>query len=59
MSDVNNNSEMKQSISEEAGDSVIPADMAEQHKIEDMEKSKDAQQPLSVQVLKTCDVRYC
>lgn len=59
MSNTNNSHEEKQSGSEITRDSVIPTEMENQHKTEEIQKKEEGKQSVNVEVIKTSDVGYC
>lgn len=59
MSSANQSFEEKQSGSEGASDSVIPAEMADQHKTEEIQRKEEEKQSVNAEVIKTSDVGLC
>lgn len=59
MSNTNQSYEEKQSVSEGTSDGVIPAEMADQRKTEEMQRKEEEKQSVNVEVIKTSDVGLC
>lgn len=59
MNNLDNSPEMKRSDCETAGGSVIPIDMSETSKTEDLHSKTAEKQSVRVQVFSTSDVSFC